>query len=151
MECDATAWLVDFPNPYSHRQLGRNPFAQHQNYPKIDSSTKDYPKTTLTFFAFCRTVRKCVKALSENYPTKWCTFFMTIRNAKITIRKFFRPATLARDNRGGSPVYDEQRTATIAQLAPLPCFFCGAVGMFCAPLPSLFPTIFACCVLVRYW
>ena len=105
MECDATAWLVDFPNPCSHRQLGRNPFAQHQNYPKIDSSTKDYPKTTLTFFAFCRTVRKCVKALSENYPTKWCTFFMTIRNAKITIRKFFRPATLARDNTSVGSVF----------------------------------------------
>ena len=98
MECDATAWLVDFPNPYSHRHRGRNPFAQHLNYPKIDSSTNDYPKTTLTFVAFCRTVRKCVKALSENYPTKWCRFFMTIRNAKITIRKCFRPATLARDN-----------------------------------------------------
>ena len=97
MECDA-AWLVYFANPYSHRHLGRSPFAQHWNYPKIDSSTKDYPKTTLTFFAFCRTVRKCVKALSENYPTKWCTFFMTIRNAKITIRKFFRSVTLARAN-----------------------------------------------------
>ena len=75
MGCYATAWLVDFPNPYSHRQLGRNPFAQHQNYPKIDSSTKDYPKTTLTFFAFGRDVRKCVKALSENYPTKWGILF----------------------------------------------------------------------------
>ena len=75
MECDATAWLVDFPNPYSHRHRGRNPFAQHLNYPKIDSSTNDYPKTTLTFFAFCRTVRKCVKALSENYPTKYGIFF----------------------------------------------------------------------------
>ena len=64
-----------FPNPYSHRQLGRNPFAQqHLNYPKIDSSTNDYPKTSLTCFAFCRTVRKCVKALSENYPTKWWFF-----------------------------------------------------------------------------
>ena len=63
---DATAWLVDFPNPYSHRQLGRNPLAQHQNYPKIDSSTNDYPITTFTFF--------CVKALSENYPTKWWVF-----------------------------------------------------------------------------
>ena len=99
MECDATAWLVDFPNPYSHRQLGRNPFAQHQNYPKIDSSTKDYPKTTLTFFAFCRTVRKCVKALSENYPTKWWRFFSTIRIPKNTIRKCFRSSTPAHDNR----------------------------------------------------
>ena len=71
MECYATAWLVDFPNPYSHRQLGRNPFAQHQNYTKIDGSTKAYPKRTLTFFAFCQSVRKCVKALSEKYPTKW--------------------------------------------------------------------------------
>ena len=52
MECDATAWLVDFPNPYSHRHRGRNPFAQHLNYPKINSSTKDYPKTTLIYF-FC--------------------------------------------------------------------------------------------------
>ena len=65
-----------FPNPYSHRQLGRNPFAQqHLNYPKIDSSTKDYPKTTLTFIAFCRTLRKCVKALSENYPKNLHLFF----------------------------------------------------------------------------
>ena len=75
MECDATAWLVDFPNPYSHRHRGRNPFAQHLNYPKINSSTKDYPKTTLIFFAFYRTLRKCVKALSENYPTKYGNLF----------------------------------------------------------------------------
>ena len=89
MECDATAWLVDFLNPYSHRHRGRNPFAQHLNYPKIDSSTKDYPKTTLIFFAFYRTLRKCVKALSENYSTKYWNFCLTIRNAKKNYPKVF--------------------------------------------------------------
>ena len=33
-------------------------------------------------FAFYRTLRKCVKALSENYPTKYGICLLTIRNAK---------------------------------------------------------------------
>ena len=89
---------ADF-NSHQKEPLILTPRRHHQNYyPIFNSFAKDYPKPCWRIFAFCRTLRKCEKALSENYPTNCWFFFWTIRTSKKTIRKVFRPATSDRGN-----------------------------------------------------